>query len=182
MAPAPLRPLRRLRPHLGVSKKSVPGTGRHFDVRPLVTPSLQTSKSRTQTFWTHQPRKKTRPILRTLFRSLLSPFCRFGAGSDGGEQGGEGASFLAFAFFKLFVIFLPRRCGRRRRFQTFVDEGDAFNKKGIVPLRCGRRRRFATNKMSLSLVVVDDGDALLKNICHCPSSLWTTGTLVNKTK
>ncbi len=39
--------------NLGVSKKSVPGTGRHLDVHVLVTPLLQTSKSRTQTFWTH---------------------------------------------------------------------------------------------------------------------------------
>ncbi len=39
--------------HMGVSKKSVPGTGRHFDVHYLVTPSLQTSKSRTQSFSTH---------------------------------------------------------------------------------------------------------------------------------
>ncbi len=36
-----------------VSKKSVPGTSRHFDVHVLVTSSLQTSKSRTKTFWTH---------------------------------------------------------------------------------------------------------------------------------
>ncbi len=38
---------------MAVSKKSVPGTGCHFDVDSLVTPSLQTSKSRTLTFWTH---------------------------------------------------------------------------------------------------------------------------------
>jgi hypothetical protein len=38
---------------LAVSKKSVPGTCRHFDVHVLVTSSLHTSKSRTETFWTH---------------------------------------------------------------------------------------------------------------------------------
>ncbi len=38
---------------MGVSKKSVAGTWRHFDVDVLVTPSLQTSKSRTLTFLTH---------------------------------------------------------------------------------------------------------------------------------
>ncbi len=36
--------------HMAVSKKSVPGAWRHFDIPSLVTPSLQTSKSRTQTF------------------------------------------------------------------------------------------------------------------------------------
>ncbi len=39
--------------HLAVSNNSVPGTWRHFDVDVLVTSSLQSSKSRTQTFWTH---------------------------------------------------------------------------------------------------------------------------------
>ncbi len=45
--------------HVAVSKKSVPGMWRHFDVHSLVTPSLQTSKSRTQTFLTH-PRQDSR--------------------------------------------------------------------------------------------------------------------------
>jgi hypothetical protein len=40
--------------NMAVSKKSVPGTWRHFDVHCLVTPSLQKSKSMSQTFWTHQ--------------------------------------------------------------------------------------------------------------------------------
>ncbi len=45
---------------MAVSKKSILGTLRHFDVQCLVTPSLQTSKSRTLIFWTHPDEKKAR--------------------------------------------------------------------------------------------------------------------------
>jgi hypothetical protein len=40
-------------PYLAVFKKSVPRTLVYFDVHSLVTPSLQTLKSRTQTCWTY---------------------------------------------------------------------------------------------------------------------------------